>query len=99
MVTPTRAGGGGGQWPLNNTVKQSTGKSPSATVDEAQKYKDMLGFQAAHADVGLFYQLNQIAAVEPEEPETYHNSNSRQLQNIKRYGNYAQPIEAGGRYS
>lgn len=81
------------------TPSQSNGKSPSATTDEGQQYKNMLGFQAAGEDVGLFYQLNQAAAAEAEEVQTYENSNSRLLQNISRYGNYAEPIEAGGKYS
>jgi hypothetical protein len=86
-------------FPLQKIQTQYTGKSPSAVTDQAEAYKNMLGFQAAGEDVGLFYQLNQIAAVPPVEVETYTNSNSRQLQNIKRYGNYAEPIEAGGVYA
>lgn len=43
------------------SMTQSTGRSPSATTDESQKYKNMLGFQAAGEDVGLFYQMNQAA--------------------------------------
>jgi hypothetical protein len=88
-----------GTWPLSHSSNTFTGKSPSATTDEAQKYKDMLGFQAAGEDVGLFYQLNQTAAAEPEEPVAYGNSKSRQSQNIANYGNDARPIEAGGVYS
>lgn len=81
------------------TPSQASGKSPSATVDESQQYKDMLGFQAAGEDVGLFYQLNQVAAAEPEEPVAYTNSGSQLIKNISRYGNYSTPIEAGGQYS
>lgn len=90
---------GNNPYPLQHSQDKFTGKSPSATTDEAQRYKDLLGFSAAGEDVGLFYQLNQIAAAEPEEVEAYTNSGSRQLQNISRYGNYAEPIEAGGKYA
>lgn len=48
-------------WPLKRTVPTYTGKSPSATTDETQAYRDMLGSQAAGEEVGLFYQLNQAA--------------------------------------
>ena len=86
-------------WPLSRIQAQYTGKSPSATTDDSEGYKNMLGFQAAAEDVGLFYQLNRVASAPPEEVEAYTNSKSRQLQNISRYGNYAEPIEAGGVYS
>lgn len=43
------------------TATQFKGTSPSAVTDESDKYKNMLGFQAASVDVGLFYQLNQSA--------------------------------------
>lgn len=86
-------------YPMSKKQTQFTGKSPSAVADDSEGYKNMLGFQAAGEDVGLFYQLNQIAAAPPVEVEAYTNSNSRQLQNISRYGNYSTPIEAGGVYS
>lgn len=67
------------------TATKYLGKSPSATTDEAAQYKDMLGFQAAGEDVGLFYQLNQVAA--------------DKLEASRNIGNYSGPIEAGGVYS
>lgn len=86
-------------FPLNRLQPQYTGKSPSAVTKDAEGYKNMLGPQAAEAEVGLFYQMSRTAEAPPEEVETYTNSNSRQLQNISRYGNYAEPIEAGGVYA
>lgn len=49
-------------YPLQKVQTQYTGKSPSAVTDQAEAYKNMLGFQAASEDVGLFYQLNRSAS-------------------------------------
>lgn len=35
--------------------------SPSAVTSEVGHYKSMLGYQTASVDVGLFYQLNDVA--------------------------------------
>ncbi|ABY62866.1 hypothetical protein ST201phi2-1p033 [Pseudomonas phage 201phi2-1] len=67
---------------------QYKGTSPSAVTDEAAKYKDMLGFQAASVDVGLFYQLNQ-AATGVSEVETANGSTV----------NGQTPIEANAMYA
>lgn len=68
------------------TMTQSTGRSPSATTDESQKYKNMLGFQAAGEDVGLFYQMNQ-AAIGNQDMSAVDERSS------------FQPVEAGGQYA
>lgn len=46
---------------------QYVGKSPSAVTDQSEAYKNMLGTQAAAEDVGLFYQLNQVATAVTED--------------------------------
>lgn len=54
-------------YPLQpSSPTQYTGKSPSATTDEVQRYRDLLGYQTASEDVGLFYQLNQVAGARTE---------------------------------
>jgi len=86
-------------FPLNNADQQSIDAQKGA-AGLAERYKDLLGFQAAGQDVGLFYQLEQGAqAVEKDEIGNYTNSGSDQIKNISRYGNYSSPIEAGGQYS
>lgn len=73
-------------FPLKNTGPTPyTGKSPSAVTNEAQRYKNMLGFQAASEDVGLFYQLNQNAI------------GNTDIRNIDPAA--GRPIEAGGVYT
>lgn len=73
---------------------------PAGATQQSGQYKDMLGFQAAGQNIGLFYQLEQgAAAVEANELGQYEKGTGRQFDNIKRYGNYATPIEAGGSYS
>lgn len=67
---------------------QYLGKSPSAVTDESAKYKAMLGFQAASADVGLFYQLNQSAAAVSESEAANGNTVNGQT-----------PIEANAMYA
>lgn len=68
------------------TLTQSKGRSPSATTDESQKYKDMLGFQAAGEDVGLFYQMNQAAIGNQDMSAVDERSSFR-------------PVEANGQYA
>ncbi len=82
---------------------QYQGKSPSAVTNESKRYKDMLGSQAAGVDVGLFYQLNvnavEAATAAEEDIGNYTKGDSRLFNNIKNYGNYSTPIEAGGEYA
>lgn len=76
-------------YPLKrNGVAPYTGKSPSAVTDEAARYKEMLGFQAAGEDVGLFYQMNQVATSIAESATT-------SATNARSTG----PVEAGGQYT
>jgi len=67
---------------------QYKGTSPSAVTDESAEYKEMLGFQAASVDVGLFYQLNQSAQA-LSEAETANGSTV----------NGQTPIEANAMYA
>lgn len=73
-------------FPLNRQQTQFTGKSPSAVTDESERYKNMLGFQAAGEDVGLFYQLNQAATALKN--DTYEPEAAR-----------SRPIEANSAYA
>lgn len=75
------------------------GRSPSAQTNEAEAYKAMLGAGVAGEDVGLFYQLNQTSEAVAEDVKVYDRGESALFKNITRYGNYADPIEAGGKYS
>lgn len=86
-------------FPLNNADQQSIDAQKGA-AGLTERYKDLLGFQAAGQDIGLFYQLEQGAEVaDANEIGNYTNSGSDQTKNISRYGNYSSPIEAGGRYT
>lgn len=50
------------QYPLKPIAPTAyRGSTPSAVTDQVEQYRNMLGFQAASEDVGLFYQLNQVA--------------------------------------
>lgn len=54
-------------FPLNNADQQSVDAQKSA-ASLTERYKNLLGFQAAGQDVGLFYQLNTTAeATESEQ--------------------------------
>lgn len=62
MATPVQTSNAN-PWPLQNKgPQQFQDKSPSATTNEVDRYREMLGFQAAGEDVGLFYQLNRNAS-------------------------------------
>lgn len=51
------------QYPLKPiTPTAYRGNTPSAVTDQVEQYRNMLGSQAAGEDVGLFYQLNQVAS-------------------------------------
>lgn len=86
-------------FPLNSDPQGPTSQTSATQLSE--RYKNMLGSQAASFDVGLFYQLEQ-AAKETEQVDelgNYEKGQGRQFENITRYGNYAKPIEAGGSYT
>lgn len=73
-------------FPLSKKQTQFTGKSPSAVTDDSEGYKNMLGFQAAGEDVGLFYQLNRSAAAVTS--DTYEPDGVR-----------SRPVEANSAYA
>lgn len=75
-------------FPLNNADQMSTNSQQSAD-QLAARYKNMLGFQAAGQNVGLFYQLERNAA----------DTEANKDQKLSNYDNYNGPVEAGGVYT
>lgn len=64
------------------------GRSPMAVTNEADQYKKFLGTQVASVEVGLFYQLNQVAGDVTEEAKMQGQT-----------ANGRTPIEANSAYA
>lgn len=73
-------------FPLNNADQQSIDAQKGA-ASLAERYKNMLGFQAAGQNVGLFYQLERNALEENKAEELGQDAN--------RYDSRG-TVEAGG---
>ncbi|ARV76652.1 hypothetical protein PHABIO_21 [Pseudomonas phage Phabio] len=75
-------------FPLNNADQGSIDSRTSAD-QLAARYKNMLGFQAAGPNIGLFYQLERNAA----------ETEASKDQKLSKYDGYNGPVEAGGIYT
>lgn len=78
-------------FPLNHDQQGAQGQTTVKQLSE--RYKNMLGSQAASFDIGLFYQLER-SAEDAVSMEKVGNSSD-----VSRYGMGTGPVEAGGTYA
>lgn len=74
--------------------QQNPAAAQNTATQLTERYKNMLGSQAAGQNVGLFYQLEQSAQATGELEKTSGTSSD-----VSRYGMNGRPIEAGGVYA